>query len=195
MSLLQMYIENINNFDNNLINAWNNEIKPFILQKFPMIKEGLFNLNSDLHFLIKIIDSLKEKYEMQKKELENINTKENNNLTTKNNTNTNTYKEKKSSKKIVNSIEDEEEEEMHHRSICIIRKEKRRGTEKKIPELQTIQNYNQKVSSGSIKDKNKVESKNDKKEDNQLLQKENKSKINEVLLEFIEENITPIKRT
>ena len=194
MSLLHMYIENINNFDNNLINAWNNEIKPFILQKFPMIKEGLFNVNSDLHFLIKIIDSLKEKYEKQKKELENINTKENNNLTTKNNTNA--YKEKKSSKKIVNSIEDEEEEEeMHHRSICIIRKEKRRGTEKKIPELQTIQNYNQKVSSGSIKDKNKVESKNDKKEDNQLLQKENKSKINEVLLEFIEENITPIKRT
>ena len=90
MSLLQMYIENINNFDNNLINAWNNEIKPFILQKFPMIKEGLFNLNSDLHFLIKIIDSLKEKYEMQKKELENTNTKENNNLTTKNNTNTKT---------------------------------------------------------------------------------------------------------
>ena len=32
MSLIQMYLENLDNFDSNIITAWQNEIKPFIYQ-------------------------------------------------------------------------------------------------------------------------------------------------------------------
>ena len=57
-----MYIENYKRFDQVLINAWENEIKPYIYQKFPIRKDGLFTVNSDLEFIINIIDSLKEEY-------------------------------------------------------------------------------------------------------------------------------------
>ncbi len=73
ISLLQTYIENIKCFERYLINAWDNEIKPFILQKFPITKEGLFNVNSDLKFVIDLIDSLKEKFGITESDLDNKN--------------------------------------------------------------------------------------------------------------------------
>ena len=68
--MIQIYIDNNNVFDYELINVWKEEIKPFILRKYPMVKEGLFNVNSDLNFLIQNIDSLKVKYEEKMEKIE-----------------------------------------------------------------------------------------------------------------------------
>ena len=65
-----MYLETIDAFDAALIKAWDNEIKPFVSEKFPVTKDGLFNVNSDIVFLVDMIDSFKEKYLKKKSELE-----------------------------------------------------------------------------------------------------------------------------
>ena len=65
-----MYLETIDAFDAALIKAWDNEIKPFVSEKFPVTKDGLFNVNSDIVFLVDMIDSFKEKYLKKKLELE-----------------------------------------------------------------------------------------------------------------------------
>ena len=197
MSLLQMYLENIDNFDNNLIKAWQNEIKPFIYQKFPIVKDGLFNINSDLYYLIQIIDSFKEKYEEKKKELEKKEL-ENKTLENKKTKNTNDFinntDKKKNSNKKVNKNSEEEEETIHHNSINFFKKEKRRrGTDKNLLESENYQNFTKKMSAVII-DNHKIEIK----EDTQKVKKDKKdnlSKINIIVLEFIEENITPPKRT
>ena len=169
MSLIQMYLENIDNFDNNLIKAWQNEIKPFIYQKFPIVKDGLFNINSDLYYLIQIIDSFKEQYEekkkklekkelekkelekkelekkelekkeLEKKKLENKNTKNQNDFITK------TDYKKNSNKKLNKNSEEEEEEAIHHNSITFFKKDKRRrGTDKNMLESENYQNFTKK---------------------------------------------------
>ncbi len=48
ISLLQTYIESNKKFETSLINSWKNEVKPYILQKFPPKQDGLFTVNSDL---------------------------------------------------------------------------------------------------------------------------------------------------
>ena len=52
-----------------LFDNWNNEIKPFIMKKFPLHQNSeLFNLNSDIHFFIQLIDmTLKTKKFTKKK--------------------------------------------------------------------------------------------------------------------------------
>ena len=193
MSLLQMYLENIDYFDNNLIKSWQNEIKPFIYQKYPIVKEGLFNINSDLYYLIQIIDSFKDKYdekqkELKKKELESQNTKNNNDLITTPDNLTN------SNKKTNNNCEEEEEEEevVHHKSINFFKKDKRRrGTGQNLLELENYQSFRKKKMSAAVIENNKLEIK----EDNQIVKEDKMPKMDMIILEFIEENILPPKRT
>ena len=185
MSLLQMFIENNNNFDKCLINAWENEIKPYILQKFPISKDGLFAVNSDLEFLLNLIDSLKDQYD--KKQIANNDTNNNNEEKNKNDEVNN--KDNK---------DNEEEEEMNHKSSVIIINKKRRSTDHKMKKQNTTLSI--KNISGNINNENKNKNKDDKldnnnEEDIKILRKKNMSRINKFLLEIIKQNIVPPKRT
>ena len=82
LSLLNIYIDANKKFDKSLLKSWSNEIKPYVDQKYPVSKQGLFNTNSDLHYLIKLINDSAEKYK-----LIHIEEEKKNNLTniTKNN--------------------------------------------------------------------------------------------------------------
>ena len=51
-----MYSDDNNKFDKSFINAWTNEIKPYILQKYPVSKHGAFSANSDIVIILDIID-------------------------------------------------------------------------------------------------------------------------------------------
>ena len=133
-----MYIENNKNFDISLINVWDNEIKPYLIKQYPIAKGDLFTLNSDIQFIIKLIDSLKEEYGKNKiiSENKNINeilnidkNKDENKDKEKNSTNENNKKDK--------DIKEEEEETLS-KSIQIESKRKRRGTETKIPQLENV---------------------------------------------------------
>ena len=85
-TLLNLYIIENNNFDKSLIKSWENEMKPYILQKYPVALKGYFNANSDLHYLIKLIDDSKEKFKVKQIEEEKnnkdkeIKTDDNNNI-------------------------------------------------------------------------------------------------------------------
>ena len=182
MSLLQMFIENNNNFDKSLINAWENEIKPYILQKFPISKDGLFAVNSDLEFLINLIDSLKEQYDKKQPTNNDINNTANNN-------------EEKNKNNEDNKIGDEEEE-IHHKSSVILRNTKRRGTDHKTQKENTplyIKNISENINNENKDKDNKIDNNNE--EDIKILRKKNMSRINKFLLKIIQQNIVPPKRT
>ena len=188
ISLLQMFIENNNNFDKTLINAWENEIKPYILQKFPISKDGLFAVNSDLEFLLNLIDSLKEQYEKNPPVNKDIN---------------NNKEEKNKNNEIKNKDSKSDEEEMHNKSVVILRNKKRRGTDHKIQkEKENIPGYTKNLS-GNINSEKKEKNKdkddkidnNNIEEDIKILRKKNMSRINKFLLEIIKDNIVPPKRT
>ena len=116
ISLLQMFIEYYDKFDKILINAWNEEIKPYIFKYFPLEKQGQFFVNSDLVFVIEIIDSYKEKYTNKEIISENndnksisieINSANNIKINNKNNTEI----------KINNKKIEKEEGKMFHKSL------------------------------------------------------------------------------
>jgi hypothetical protein len=186
-----MFIENNNNFDKILIAAWENEIKPYILQKFPISKEGLFAVNSDLEFLLNLIDSLKEQYD--KKQIPN------------NDINDSKKEKNKNNKDYNKDNKNDEEEEIHHKSVVILRSTKRRATDHKLQkEKENIPGYNKNLS-GNINNDNKNKAKDKDKdakldnhnneEDIKILRKKNMSRINQFLLEIIKENMVPPKRT
>ena len=81
-----MYIEYYKKFENPLLENWNNNIKPYILEKYPKTSTGIFTHNSDLHYIIDLIDDLKEKYKVIKEDkfneikIKNIPNKEDNDL-------------------------------------------------------------------------------------------------------------------
>ena len=81
-----MYIEYYKKFENPLLENWNNNIKPYILEKYPKTSTHIFTQNSDLHYIIDLIDDLKEKYKVIKEDkfneikIKNIPNKEDNDL-------------------------------------------------------------------------------------------------------------------
>ena len=81
-----MYIEYYKKFENPLLENWNNNIKPYILEKYPKTSTRIFTQNSDLHYIIDLIDDLKEKYKVIKEDkfneikIKNIPNKEDNGL-------------------------------------------------------------------------------------------------------------------
>ena len=60
--MITIYLGDNNKFDKSLINAWSNEIKPYIEKTFPVTKKGKYQTNSDLESIFVIIDKFKEKY-------------------------------------------------------------------------------------------------------------------------------------
>ena len=62
LPLIQVYIEFYQKFENPLLEEWTEKIKPWILEKYKKSSSGIFTENSDIHFMIDIIDKLKAKY-------------------------------------------------------------------------------------------------------------------------------------
>ena len=176
--------------------SWENEIKPFVSEKFPLIQNGIFNQNSDFDYLIKVIDKLKKKYTKKEKKKE----KNNKNKTNINDNNKKSPKENKDNKEvnIKKANKDiKKVDEKQHKSIGYFKNEKRRGTETNIPDVEEIQNYTKKQTE-NISNKIKVKNMKEKEdvEDIKKLRKKNMSKIYIFLQQFMEDNnIKEIKRT
>ena len=94
LSLIKIYIEYYKRFEEPLLEIWSNKIKPYILEKYPDSNQGIFKMNSDIHYLIQLVDGIKEKYQVKiekkqekigfsptkkKKKIEKIEKKENKN--------------------------------------------------------------------------------------------------------------------
>ena len=73
LPLIQNYINYYKAFDNPLLECWKTEIRPFILEKYPQSETQLFYANSDIHYITKLIENLRETYEV-KTEINNNNT-------------------------------------------------------------------------------------------------------------------------
>ena len=61
LSFIQTYITDNDNFNIDFVDVWNKEIKIFIKEKFPMNKNGQFIENSDIIFLIQLIEIMYNK--------------------------------------------------------------------------------------------------------------------------------------
>ena len=68
LTFLQTYINDNDNFYTEFINVWNSEIKPFIMEKFPIQKTGYICLYSDISFFIQLIDGTLKKKKIIKRE-------------------------------------------------------------------------------------------------------------------------------
>ena len=177
ISLLQNYLEYSNYFNKEFIDSWDNEIKPFILEKFPLKKEGYFNVNSDIDFLIKEVDLIKE--EFIKKNKETLNNNKNNNKNT--NSNSNGHKNenvKNNDNKLKSDIKEKEKESEFDPSVTF---GKRKGTQKK------RNNIKESIKKIDDKEKNNNENLN-------LLEERKLSKIKMIFLELMQDNIQVIKR-
>ena len=177
ISLLQNYLEYSNYFNKEFIDSWDNEIKPFILEKFPLKKEGYFNVNSDIDFLIKEVDLIKE--EFIKKNKETLNNNKNNNKNT--NSNSNGHKNenvKNNDNKLKSDIKEKEKESEFDPSVTF---GKRKGTQKK------RNNIKESIKKIDDKEKNNNENLN-------LLEEIKLSKIKIIFLELMQDNIPVIKR-
>ena len=184
-----MFIEYYDKFDKSLANAWNDEMKPYINKYFPITKQGSFFVNSDLVFVIEIIDTYKEKYDNQKitSENKNNNIDINGEMNRENKTKINSKNNIEG--KIINQILEKEEEKILYKSLNIFNKQKRRSTQAMHKELENkkfIENIN---------NINKDEKINNNENDIQILRKQNISKIKKFLSEFLDENIIQPKRT
>ena len=71
VSFFLLYIEG-NKFNDILFNSWSYEIKPYLIKKYPLNKENLFQQNSDLEFLIKSLENEIKKYKKEVKEKSKI---------------------------------------------------------------------------------------------------------------------------
>ena len=65
LSLIKIYIEYYKRFEEPLLEIWSNKIKPYILEKYPDSNQGIFKMNSDIHYLIQLVDGIKEKYQVK----------------------------------------------------------------------------------------------------------------------------------
>ena len=158
-----MYIDENNKFDKSLINAWTNECKPYILQQYPISVKNFFNSNSDLHYLVKLIDELKDSYKekIDKEEKKNEIKKEENNNNSKS-----IVKDKNNSENLNNTtktIEEEKKNNNNKNNIII-------NNNKKEPKIK-----NQK-------------SKIIEEEDIKILRRKNVPKIAKFIEEFLKEN-------
>ena len=59
--LLHSYIDYCKIPSKELISSWDNEIKPFIFKKYSFEQSGIFNINADIKYIIKEIDTLIKK--------------------------------------------------------------------------------------------------------------------------------------
>ena len=110
VSILQSYLEYLKVPDKELINSWHDEMKPFLLDTYPFQQNGIFNVNADIKYLIKEIDSLisKSKYIINNKK----NLEKNKILSNENNQNLQEQEEFENDLEIM-KIDDEEELNSH----------------------------------------------------------------------------------
>ena len=186
ISLLQSYLEYSNYFNNEFISSWDNEIKPFIIEKFPIKQEGYFNVNSDIDYLIKEVDSIKE--EFIKKNKITLNDNKNNNKNTKSNTIGHINENVKNNDNKVKSVIKDKEKEKESQFDPFITFRKRRASQNLLKEKK------RNILKESIKKKDDKETNNDNEILN-LLEERNLSKINMIYLELVQDNISVIKRT
>jgi len=81
ISIFQSYIDYLKTPDEELINSWEKDIKPYLFKVYPFQQNGIFNVNADIKYLIKEIDSLivnskniimnKNKKDQEQEEFEN----------------------------------------------------------------------------------------------------------------------------
>jgi len=81
ISIFQSYIDYLKTPDEELINSWEKDIKPYLYKVYPFQQNGIFNVNADIKYLIKEIDSLivnskniimnKNKRDQEQEEFEN----------------------------------------------------------------------------------------------------------------------------
>ena len=81
ISIFQSYIDYLKTPDEELINSWEKDIKPYLYKVYPFQQNGIFNVNADIKYLIKEIDSLivnskniimnKNKKDQEQEEFEN----------------------------------------------------------------------------------------------------------------------------
>jgi hypothetical protein len=102
-TLFSNYIQYLKTPDTKILSFWNKQLKPFIKNNYPIIKNGIFVMNADFDFLIKeidkyniskeksLVDEIKKKINENNKK-DNINSNKNTNTNTKTNTNTNVNK-------------------------------------------------------------------------------------------------------
>ena len=58
ITILQSYTEFLHNKEQTLSQVWIKEMKPYLLDKYPFQKCGIFNMNADVEFLVKEIDKI-----------------------------------------------------------------------------------------------------------------------------------------
>ena len=58
VSILQSYMQYAKIQNKELIKEWDNNIKPFLLKRYPFEQNGIFNINADIKYLIKEIDNI-----------------------------------------------------------------------------------------------------------------------------------------
>ena len=68
LALFQIYLEFLGNPEEKIKKIWNNDIKPLVLQKYPIIKNGIFNKNADVEFLIQEIDRINNSNNIKQEE-------------------------------------------------------------------------------------------------------------------------------
>ena len=68
--MINQYIDYYKTFENPLLDSWDNKIKPYLQEKYPTSTTGLFTENSDIKYLIEIIDNSKQKYQVIPKKTE-----------------------------------------------------------------------------------------------------------------------------
>ena len=62
LSIIKLYVEFYKSFDTSLHDFWNNKIKPYIHENYPKSSTGIFTANSDIHYLLQLIDNLYKEF-------------------------------------------------------------------------------------------------------------------------------------
>ena len=65
LPVVKTYIEYYKTFESPLLEYWTYKIKPYLLDKYPKMSGAVFTANSDIHYLIELIDDLKNKYQVK----------------------------------------------------------------------------------------------------------------------------------
>ena len=60
LTLIQQYIETHKVFETPLYESWEDKMKPFLLEKYPKKSTKLFFENSDIHYIIQLLDELRK---------------------------------------------------------------------------------------------------------------------------------------
>ena len=62
LSIIKLYVEFYKSFDTSLHDFWDNKIKPYIHENYPQSSSGVFTANSDIHYLLQLIDNLHKEF-------------------------------------------------------------------------------------------------------------------------------------